>query len=303
MAQEAMESPKHEQWKGTTGGTKWMQQSLVFFLGWMNLPVFYAIMAFVIPFYMIFNRQGYLSQYHFFHLRLGYNPISSFFHVYFNQFTFGQIILDRFAVYGGSNFKVEIEGNPLFLDRIEKPEGFMQLSSHVGNFELAGYMLKQQKKVINALIFGGETGTVMENRQRIMSQMNIKLIPVTTDMSHVYAMNTALEEGQIVSMPGDRIFGSQKSVTCDFFGAKAQFPMGPYIMAASRDVPLLSIFVMKESLYKYRIFVNEVNYPDELKGKPARVRAAALAQSFANQLESVVRKHPHQWFNYYEFWA
>lgn len=296
------DTPRHDNWKGTTGGTTWMQQALVFCLGWMNLPFVYSGMAFVIPFYMIFNRRGYLSQYHFFRRRLGYGWLRSFFNVYLNHFTFGQIILDRFAVYGGARFKVEIDGNPKFLKKVAEPSGFIQLSSHIGNFELAGYMLSQDTKPINALIFGGETGTVMKNRKRIFDKMNIKLITVGTDMAHVYAMNSALEAGEIISMPGDRNFGSQKSITCDFLGAKAKFPMGPYILAASRDVPVLSIFVMKDSVYKYHIYVREVNLPESGELKGARAKAAALAQEFARQLEEVVRKYPRQWFNYYEFW-
>jgi predicted LPLAT superfamily acyltransferase len=30
---------------------------------------------------------------------------------------------------------------------------------------------------------------------------------------------------------------------------------------------------------------------------------AQLAQSFAEQLESIVRRYPTQWFNYFDFWA
>ena len=294
--------PTQRTWKGKTGGTRWMQQALVFCLGWMNLPFVYAGMALVIPFYMLFNHQGYITQYHFFRKRLDYGPLKAFVHVYINHFVFGQIILDRFAVYGGTKFKVEIEGNDIFLDHIARPEGFVQLSSHIGNFELSGYMLKQDQKPINALVFGGETGTVMENRIRVFKKMNIKLISVGQDLGHVLVMNQALADGEIISMTGDRNFGSQKSVSCRFFGAEADFPLGPYILAAQRDVPLLSIFVMKESIYRYRIFVNKVEEPSSDRPLPLRAKAAALAQAFANQLEETVRHYPHQWYNYYNFW-
>lgn len=296
------QTPSHRAWKGTTGGTRWMQQTLVFCLGWMNLPFVYTGMALVIPFYMLFNHQGYITQYHFFRKRLGYGPLKAFVHVYLNHFVFGQIILDRFAVYGGQKFKVDIEGNEIFLDHIARPEGFLQLSSHVGNFELSGYMLKQDKKPINALVFGGETGTVMANRIRVFREMNIKLISVGNDLGHVLAMNQALADGEIISMTGDRNFGSQKSVKCRFFGAEAEFPLGPYVLAAQRDVPVLSIFVMKESVYRYRIFVRKVEVPPSDKPLPLRAKGAALAQAFANQLEETVRRYPHQWYNYYEFW-
>ena len=47
---------QHSEWKGTTGGTPWMQKSLVYALAWLPLPFVYCGMAiFVVPFYMLFN--------------------------------------------------------------------------------------------------------------------------------------------------------------------------------------------------------------------------------------------------------
>lgn len=293
---------RHDKWKGTTEGTSFMQKALVFCMAWMPLPVAYSGMVLVIPFYMVFNHRGYISQYHFFRRRIGYGPFKSFLNVSMNHFTFGQIILDRFAVYGGSKFNIEVEGNPIFLDKINQEEGFLQLSSHVGNFELAGYLLKQDKKVINGLVFAGETKTIMQNRRRVFQAMNVRLIEVSADMSHVYTMNNSLEQGEIIAMPGDRNLGSSKTIKCHFMGAEAEFPMGPYILAANRDIKMLSIFVMKQSMYKYRIYVKEVLLPTGAEFETSRAKASALAQSFAYQLEDIVKMYPHQWFNYYEFW-
>lgn len=298
-----MEQPQHQQWKGTTGGTPWMQRTLVRCLGWMNLPFVYSGMALVVPFYMLFNHQGYLSQYHYFRRRFGHNPIRSFFDVYANHFRFGQIILDRFAFYGGARFKLIVEGNERFMALCNEPSGFMQIGTHVGNFELAGYMLSQDKKTINALVFGGETGTVMENRNRVFEHQNLRLILANGGVDHVFEMNNALAEGQIVSMHGDRIFGSQKTVRCKVLGAEADLPMGPYILAATRDVPALCTFVMKENVHTYHIYVYELSLPDEVKGKSAKVRASALAQAYADRLTEILNRYPHQWLNYYEFWG
>lgn len=295
--------PPHTQWQGTTDGTPWMQRTLVRTLAWMNLPFVYVIMAFVVPYYMFFNHQGYLSQYHFFRRRLGRSPLRAFFDVYANHFRFGQIILDRFAFYGGRRcFKLIVEGDARFMELCRQPGGFMQLGTHVGNFELAGYMLSQQHKTINALVYGGETGTVMENRNRIFEHQNLRLILTNGNIDHVFEMNRALADGEIVSMHGDRIFGSQKTLTCRILAAEAQLPLGPYLLAATRDVPVLCTFVMKEGTYTYHIFVHELLLPDELQGKPARIRAAALAQAYGDRLSDILRRYPHQWLNYYEFW-
>lgn len=178
----------------------------------------------------------------------------------------------------------------------------MQIGTHVGNFELAGYMLSQDKKTINALVFGGETGTVMQNRTRIFQHQNLRLILANGDIDHVFEMNRALADGEIVSMHGDRIFGSQKTLRATILGAEAQLPLGPYILAATRDVPVLCTFVMKDSISTYHVFVNELSIPEELKDKNAKTRAAALAQAYADCLTAILKRYPHQWLNYYEFW-
>lgn len=290
---------QHNEWSGKTDGQPWMQRSLIAMFRILPLWLLYGVMAFVVPFYMLFSRKGYQAMYGFFRVRMGYGRWKSFWSVYANHFRFGQIILDRFGAYAGKKYHFEIDGMPL-MDALEaQPEGFLLLSSHVGNYEMAGYMLHSKSKRFNALVFAGETETVMENRQRIFSQNNISMIPVREDLSHLFAVNAALEKGEIVSMPADRIFGSQKSVDCQFFGESARFPLGAFAMAVQKNVPALAVFVMKESLRKYHVYIKEVTC-DPQTGKHEQM--AQLAQSFAEQLEAMVRCYPTQWFNYYNFW-
>ena len=126
------------------------------------------------------------------------------------------------------------------------------------------------------------------------------MIPVKADMSHLFTINKALSDGDIVSMPADRLFGSQKSVTCEFLGAEAKFPVGPFAVAVQREAPVLSVFVMKESTKSYRIYVRRIDVPQT--GSSVEKRQA-IAREYVAELERVIRKYPTQWFNYYDFWA
>ena len=276
-----------------------MQKALIVVFKVVPLEVIYGVMALVVPFYMLFNHKGYTSMYHFFRRRLGKKPLSAFWHVYLNHFAFGQVVLDRFATYAGRRFKLEIDGNENFLRLCEGEKGFVMLSSHVGNYEQAGYMLRSDRKSFNALVYAGESATVMSERNKQFAGSNIHMIPVQADMSHLFIINKSLDEGNIVSMPADRCFGSTKSVPCQFFGATAQFPLGPFATAVQKEVPALAVMVMKEGAHRYRAFVRQLPVDTTL---PHRKQMAALAQSFATTLEEIVRRYPHQWYNYYEFW-
>ena len=214
--------PKHDEWRGNTAGTAWMHQLLIVTFRYIGLrPVYFFMGLFVAPCYMLFSHKNYISMYHYFRQRHGFSPVKSFWYTYLNHYRFGQIILDRFAVYAGCKYEFELDGNDQFLSLMEKPEGFVILSCHVGNYEIAGYSFASTSKKYNALVFSGEAKTVMENRNTLLSAHNIKMIPVSEDMSHIFEMNNALANGEIVSIPGDRIFGSPKHLECKFFNGTA----------------------------------------------------------------------------------
>lgn len=277
-----------------------MQRTLIKIFKVTDIRIMYFMMGWVVPFYMLRNHKEYLAIYRFFRKRFGYGRVKSFWNVFKNHLKFGQVILDRFAVYAGKRFKFIIEGGELFDHLAKQPSGFVQLSSHVGNYEMAGYSLVSHDKRFNAVVYAGETATVMRNRAAMFAPNNMRMILVGNDMSHIFALNQALGDGEIVSVPGDRIFGSPRYVECDFFGEVARFPMGPFAMAIQRDVPLLAVFVMKISTMGYKIYVRKIDADAALSRKE---RIEAAAKSFASELEAIVRQYPTQWFNYYDFWS
>ena len=278
-----------------------MQRALVKLLRFIPLPVAYGFMALSIPVYMIADRRGYRASYRFFRDRMGRGPLHAFFSVYANEYRMGQVVIDRFALYAGKQFDLRGDDMPVFYRLAAGEPGFVQVSSHVGNYELAGYSLYSSTKRMYALVFSGETATVMQQRAAMFEKSNIEMIPIADDMSHLFTLNNALCDGGIVSMPGDRIFGSQKCFPCTFFGAQADFPAGPFMLAAQRSVAMLAVFVMKEGVRRYRVIIKQIGKSLD-EALPSRARAASMAAEFAGELEAVVRRYPTQWYNFYDFW-
>ena len=274
-----------------------MQRTLIRLFRVLPLGVLYVCMAQVIPFYMLFAK-GFRASYDFFRKRLKYNALKSFVHVYLNEFEFGKVVLDRFAAFAGKKFEMEVPRMDLFQGLCAGRDGFIQLSSHVGNYEMVGYSLVSPKR-INALVYGGETATVMENRAVLFGQTNVRMVPVSEDLSHIFTLNSALAGGEIASVPGDRVFGSQKTVECLFFGEMAKFPAGPFVLAVKRDVPVLTVFVMKEGRRKYKVLLDVLPEPES---ESAQGCVQDLADAYASRLEAVVRTYPDQWYNFYDFW-
>ena len=244
-------------------------------------------------------RPGYKFIYRFFRQRFGQSPVNAFWNTYLNHCLFAQVVIDKFAMYAGKKFDVQIDGYDHFLRLAAQEAGFVQLSSHMGNYEIAGYTLVAESKRFNAIVFFGEKASVMENRNKMFAHTNIHMIPIREDMSHLFEIDRALSEGEIVSIPGDRIWGSPKVLKAEFLGNEARFPMGPFTVAAMRGLDVLAVNVMKESSKCYRIYVTPLDYD---KQAPRRRQTDQLLHSYVAELERLLALYPTQWYNYFDFW-
>lgn len=286
-------------WAGTTYGNGWMHKWLIRMLRYSDVRLWYAFVAVcVVPVCLLVNPAQKII-YHYFRKRWHYAKVRAALATYRNFYLFAQVVIDKFAMYAGKHFNIEIVGNEHFLALASREEGFVQLSAHVGNYEIAGYSLVAEKKRFNALVFGGEKASVMKNRNKMFANTNINMIGIDADMSHLYEINSALANGEIVSMPGDRIFGSEKSIETDLLGATAHLPAGPFRVATMRGLDCLAVNVMKTGAKSYRIYVSPLIYNKQAP-RPEQVRG--LADSYARELERIITMYPEQWYNYFEFW-
>ena len=289
-----------QEWAGTTYGNEWMHKWLIRMLRYIDVRILYLFVAlFIIPVCLVLNPSRGIA-YRYFRQRIGYGRMKSAWKTYVNHCLFGQVVVDKFAMYAGKKFVVEIENYNEFIDRAaRKEEGFVQLSAHIGNYEIAGYTLAVEGKRFNALVFAGEKASVMRNRSKMFTGTNISMIAIQPDMSHLFEIDKALTDGGIVSMPADRINGSKKCIELDFLGAKAKFPLGPFSVATMRGLDVLAVNVMKDSLTSYKIYVTPLLYD---KGATRQEQIKQLSEAYVAELEKRVRQYPTQWYNYFEFW-
>lgn len=290
---------QQRKWAGTTYGSRRMHRWLKASLRYMDVRLLYIFASvFIVPVCLVLNPSCGII-YRYFRQRIGYGRLRSAWKTYRNHCLFSQVVIDRFAMYAGKRFRFIVDGSDVFARLEEAEPGFLQLSSHIGNFELAGYTLHTAHKQMNALVFGGEKSTVMAERARLFSGGHIRMIPVIDDMSHLFKINSALSAGEIVSMPADRVFGSSKTLTLNYLGSEAQFPMGPFLTATMRSLDVVAVNVMKTSCRGYTVYVRQLEYD---KTAPRREQAMQLARSYVAELERRVRQYPEQWYNFFEFW-
>lgn len=286
-------------WAGTTYGSGWMHRHLIQLLRWVDVRILYVFAyLFVVPVCLILNESR-RTAYHYFHKLLGVNSLRSIWLTYINHCRFAEVVIDKFAMYAGRRFQVEIEGSEAFNALAAGDEGSVLLSSHIGNYEIAGYSLVSERKTINAVVYAGEKASVMSNRSRMFDKTNIRMILIRRDMGHLFEIDAALASGEIVSFPTDRIHGSAKVIAHSFLGRTAVFPQGPFSVATMRGLNVLAINVMKEGWTRYRLFVTPLNYN---RTAPRKQQIAQLSDAYVKELELRLRQYPTQWYNFFDFW-
>jgi predicted LPLAT superfamily acyltransferase len=72
-------------------------------------------------------------------------------------------------------------------------------------------------------------------------------------------------------------------------------------LAAKFDIPVLTLFVMKESAKHYHVFLSRI---DRFSDKRLTVNEKIddLARNYVSELERILEKYPEQWYNFYKFW-
>lgn len=289
-------------WTGKTQGGTFGQKSVLFYFKYGSLRLAYLFLYLIIPFYLIFDRKGYNAMHWYSKYCVNTekkNHIPFIFRLFYN---FGQVFIDRFALFGNpkNRFRFTYENKEIFDQYLLSEKGFLVTSAHVGNFELLSYSIEKTSKTIHPILFGGEAEVFQKLRNKIFLDKNIDPIILNEDGSYIFEINNALQKGGIVSMPADRTFGKIKEFKTQFLGHEATFPLGVFHIAVSLNIPILTIFVVKEKYKHYKVYVNELKGDRAQKNK--MVAAELLGNEYVQNLEKIIRKYPNQWYNFYKFW-
>ena len=145
---------EQKNWAGSTYGNGWMHKMLIRSLSAIDVRVLYLFSnIFVVPVCLVLNRSR-KTAWNYFRNIHGFGRLKSAWMTYLNHCKFSEVVIDRFAMYAGRQFDVQVEGMEHFKALESRDEAFLHLSSHIGNYEIAGYTLVSVKKMIHAVVYG-----------------------------------------------------------------------------------------------------------------------------------------------------
>ncbi len=285
-------------WEGKSKGTVLGYKIFIFFIKKLGVRAAYGLLYFVAFYYFFFAGKSTASIYYYFRKRLKYSKVKSVLSIYKSYYTFGKTIIDKAAISSGlrNQFTHECDGVETIIDLLDKQKGGILISAHVGNFEIAEFFFEEidTRSQISLVTTDAEHRNIKEYMEKVTMRSNIKFILVREDLSHIFEINNALANGELVCFTGDRYMKGSKVLTESLLHKEANFPAGPFLLASRLNVPVLFVYVMKETNKHYHLYSRRA----EVKNKDAQ----GLLKAYTESVEWMLKKYPLQWFNYFDFW-
>jgi len=289
-------------WEGKTRGGVLGYQIFIWTIRYAGISFAYFLLRFVVTYFVFNSREAYKATYFYFKTILSYGALKAFISIFRNYYIFGQILIDKLAMLAGfqHRFTFTFEGEE-YLRRMDN--GGLLISAHLGNWEVAGNLLNRLKKRIHIILFDAEHQRIKGYLKDVMKERDIHFIIIREDYNHLKEIEAALAHGDIIAITGDRFIEGNKTITLDFMGRKARFPVGPFNLAARFNVPVSYVFAVKEKRSHYHFYATplyHIEFTRNLKKREAILQEAVT--NYVRNFEEILRKYPLQWFNYYDFW-
>lgn len=219
-------------------------------------------------------------------------------------YSLGRTLIDRAAIgiLGRNSVKLTFPDKNRLLEIIHEGRGVILMTAHVGNWQtsLAGL---DDFGTPKHLLIHREAGDIdLHYYEHSNKDRPFQIIDPAGYMGGVIEIIQALKRGEVVSIMGDRILGSERgTVPVGFLGHAARFPVSAYKFASATGSPVAILFSHSNGPGGYELSLagvlripKETSSPEDYK---------KYAQHFADMLESYTGRYPYEFFNFFDMWS
>ncbi len=290
------------EWSGKSRGGAAGYLTFVFIIKYLGVTMAYVLLSFVVIYFIPFAPKATSSVWFYSRKILGNGVIASLLFLYKSYFNLGVALIDKTAVASGEydKFRFDFHEPQEVKDVLNSKTGAVIIGAHFGNWEIGAPYFDKYGKEMKVVMVDWEYQKI---KQILDSQKRVRSFEVISvkegSLSHIFEIRDALDKGAYIAIQGDRVNAGSRGVEMDFMGSRAAFPLGPFVIAARFDVPVVFYYAIRTG-YKRYLFHFEL-YKRGASQSAVREEKGIL-ESYVKGLEQVVRSAPEQWFNYFKFW-
>jgi predicted LPLAT superfamily acyltransferase len=226
----------------------------------------------------------------------------------FKQFqNFTTIHADRFRARFGVEPNFLSEGLERLQQSVENGQGAILLMSHLGNWEMAAWLLTRRLPTARLLLYMGEKEQegIEKSQKDGLRRAGVKIAALgreENDPFRAVAGLRFLQAGGVVSLAGDTVWQeNQRFLEVSFLVGRARLPAAPFALALASGAPVFVFFAFRIGRNRYHFRLSEaIIVKAENRAERGRVMEEA-ARRYAALLEQAVREHPCQWYHFDDF--
>ncbi len=293
------------QWSGKSKGTPLGYKIFIFLIKNFGVSAAYFLLKWVAFYFFIKPSKERKAIYWYFRNIHKYSKFKSQISIYKNFVYLGQSLIDKIVVMAElpNKFTFDFDGEEHLRYLAESGKGGFLIGAHTGNWEIAGYLLKRIKTTINIVMLEKEHENIKKIVDSVVNDRPVKIISIKNDMSHLFEINKALRNNEIIVIHGDRFIDGTQSITTQFLNYDAKFPTGPFYLAVKQQKPVVFVSALKESNTHYHFYATKpkIYKPSgNQKGRGGVVEE--IINDYTTNLSKIIKQYPEQWYNYYYFW-
>jgi predicted LPLAT superfamily acyltransferase len=217
---------------------------------------------------------------------------------------FARVMVDRLVLgaAGRDAFKLEEKNLHFIIDASFQKKGVVLVTAHLGNYDVGAGLLHGRLGAPLAIVaFQNDVAHLRQLVERHTGTHARVLAVGTAELAALDILH-ALRDGEVVAMQGNRTI-DDRVAWAPFLGKDAPFPVGPFLLAAMSGAPLITTFNVQVGPRSYAFVADTPRHYQFERGRPRDDQLKGWVAHYARRLEELVRQHPFQWFNFYDFWA
>ena len=201
---------------------------------------------------------------------------------------FGRYLVEFFTIHRMPRPQVHVEGAEHLA--AARRQGAIILTAHLGNWEVGAITIRRMGVPIAVVALPHDDPRMdgLFNRQR--RRCGIEVIPLG-DHAAQQSLRT-LRQGRAVGIIGDRNFAG-RGVCVAWGNRRLILPRGPAILSLRAGVPVIPAFLIREGVWRFRLYVEPAMWPKGQEREEAAVQH--LTQRYAAVIERYVTRFPAQW--------
>jgi predicted LPLAT superfamily acyltransferase len=221
---------------------------------------------------------------------------------------FAESLYDRLLVWSGSleDMVVEHDGSERIFELAREGRGALLLGAHLGSIDMLWFLSRKYDLTVNVVLFYQNAERVNAFFESLAPDARIRAIDIDPgSVRAAFEIRSCIERGEFVVILADRTAPGKGGRTADttFLGAPARFPLAPFLLAGVLDCAAELALCVRTDPGRYVTVMRPIAPAQRVPRAERDKRAVEALERYVSGLETWCRRHPLQWFNFYDFWG